>query len=237
MTSTNTNAVPRPEDVVAWFENQSGARVVVTKLGDPRTRPYAREPELYTWKCLGQECDAPAPGYYAEPATESDAIDRARTHACDCDARAAEVASHVDRALLQLGIADTKARWNDHHPASTDDASASAQVGAGHALLAIAEELESLRAEARQAELSIRLTGTGIRHELAQLTGAVRELTATLAKPEPLIDIANAVSDVANLGDGIADMATAVESLVSSLDEQPRRRLWFGRRASKEARA
>ena len=115
-----------------------------------------------------------------------------------------------------------------------DAARASAQMATGHVLLAIGEELATVRAELSHL--------AGIRREVADLGQAVRELTATLTKAadpvaeaaRALPDIANAISDVPDHGEVLGDIATAVESLVSSLDEQPRRRSWFGRRSSKD---
>jgi hypothetical protein len=84
---------------------------------------------------------------------------------------------------------------------------ASAQMATGHVLLAIGEEIATMRAQLDQL--------AGIRHEVASLAGAVRELTATITKAaEVLPDIANAVSDLPDPHEGLSNIAMAVECLV-----------------------
>jgi hypothetical protein len=96
-----------------------------------------------------------------------------------------------------------------------------ALMAAGHVLLAIGTEVSEARAELDQL--------AGIRREVAGLSAAVRELTTTLAKAadpvaeaaRALPDIANAISDLPDRGEGLADVATAVESLAANM-ERPR---------------
>jgi hypothetical protein len=118
----------------------------------------------------------------------------------------------------------------EHFSDSTDGrAQTAAQMATGHVLLAIGEEIATVRAQLDQL--------AGIRLEVAGLAGAVRELTATVAKTaEPLAEAARAVPDIATAvrdapdhGDVMADIATAVESLVCAVDRP--RRSWFRRRS------
>jgi hypothetical protein len=79
----------------------------------------------------------------------------------------------------------------------------------------------------------IRAELTGVRQELANVAEVMRELAVTV--DETLLDVANAISDLPDPSEGLADIATAVESLVIRLKERPRR-IWrkpllAGRRA------
>lgn len=130
------------------------------------------------------------------------------------------------RRLLEEAQSQDHNHWNDTD--SAVKAQASAQMATGHVLLAMGEELATVRAQLDQL--------AGIRREVAGLSQAVRELTATAAKGVESLqaiawgtpDIATAISGIPDHSKVLGDIATAVESLATSIDERPRR--WFGRR-------
>lgn len=74
----------------------------------------------------------------------------------------------------------------------------------------------------------------GVRQELADLTAAVRDLADPVNEAAcALADITEVLSDLPDR-EGLADIATAVESLAASVDDRPRRS-WWGRRRSVQA--
>jgi hypothetical protein len=117
----------------------------------------------------------------------------------------------------------------EHFSDYTDErAQAAAQMATAQVLVAIGGQIATIGARLDQL--------AGIRREIAGLTGAVRELTTAVIKSaESLPDIANAISDTPDHGQVLGDIATAVESLATSLDRP--RRSWFHRRKSTEVPA
>ncbi|MFI6513646.1 hypothetical protein ACIBCT_39085 [Streptosporangium sp. NPDC050855] len=96
-----------------------------------------------------------------------------------------------------------------------------AQLGAGHATLAVSAELAKLREDL--ANLSPR------REDLVVIAQAVRELTGTialLARPVDLDDVTNSIADVRT---EVADVGAAVRELADAIRTQPPRRGWFSR--------
>lgn len=127
------------------------------------------------------------------------------------------VADEVDESRRLLAEAQEHNRWSDTITARK--AQASAQMATGHVLLAIGEEIATVRAQLDQL--------AGIRWEVAGLAGAVRELTATIAKAtDPIAEaagalpgIAEAIGDIPGHGEVLGDIATGIESLVAAVDE------------------
>lgn len=123
------------------------------------------------------------------------------------------------RRLLETAEEQNQYRGDTNTPQAK--AQAAAQMATGHVLLAIGEEIATVRAQLDQL--------AGIRREVAGLAGAVRELTAAVAKSaESLPDIANAISDAPDHSEVLGDIATAVESLATNRNRP--RRPWFRRR-------
>ncbi|WP_214415635.1 hypothetical protein [Sphaerisporangium fuscum] len=115
-----------------------------------------------------------------------------------------------------------------------------AQAGAGHALLAICQELAQSRAQAELEHIATLAEVAAIRQDLRDITAAIRELTgaigeATVPLAGALVDVAGAIADVhtevcTELAE-TADIAAAVRELADAVrEQQPRRRRWFWRR-------
>ncbi|WP_371781718.1 hypothetical protein [Streptosporangium subroseum] len=128
---------------------------------------------------------------------------------------------HTDQALTHLADADSNQRMYNHEFAITT--LTTAQIGTGHALLAIGQELAEIRAGLTQI--------SDPRKDVADLTTAVQALTGVLStavQPVDLVDVANSVADVRT---EVAEVAAAVRELAEAIrvqQQQPRRR-WFSR--------
>jgi hypothetical protein len=105
-----------------------------------------------------------------------------------------------------------------------------AQVGTGHALLAIGQELGTLRDQTAEHRAVVC-------HQLTDIAAAVRELTAAVVSADGpmftaadhLAGIAAGVERAACAGEGLADVAAAIDALAIDLREPPRRRSWRDR--------
>ncbi|GAA3037602.1 hypothetical protein [Streptosporangium longisporum] len=142
-----------------------------------------------------------------------------------------------DQARTFLTAAEERDCWPTAYSGSLSYSGAvhalrDAQLGTGHATLAVSQELAKLREG---------LADVGdvapLRQDLAAIAQAVRELTDALTPAAPLADstdLSNAVADVRTEVAEVAEVAAAVRELADAIllqtlqaQRQPPRRRWF----------
>ncbi|WP_214417068.1 hypothetical protein [Sphaerisporangium fuscum] len=135
--------------------------------------------------------------------------------------------SHAVRALGLLTEATDAGGLRAPHPGCYDDrgvALRDAQAGAGHALLAICQELAQSRVQAELEHIATLAEVAAMRRDLRDITAAIRELSgaigeATVPVAGALVDVSNAIADVRTELAETGDVAAAVRELADPAPE------------------